>query len=160
MAGPQRGFEVPISIAREGDGPEPVTARNPGLIYGLGNIIDNAVDFAASHVHIEARWSASTVTLVVQDDGPGFPPDVMLRLGEPYVTTRGGDRRGTVRRSSDDSADGHGLGVFIAKTLIERTGAQIIWTNAPAPGNGARVEVSWQRAAFEQPTQFTSSALG
>ncbi len=160
VAGPQRGFEVPITITRDGDGPEPVTARNPGLIYGLGNIIDNAVDFAGSHVHIEARWNASAVTLVVQDDGPGFPPDVMLRLGEPYVTTRGGDRRGTVRRSSDDNADGHGLGVFIAKTLIERTGAQITWTNAPAPANGARVEVTWQRGAFEQPAQFTSSALG
>ncbi|MGV6871179.1 ActS/PrrB/RegB family redox-sensitive histidine kinase [Pseudochelatococcus sp. B33] len=150
VAGPQRGFEVPITINREGEGPEPVTARNPGLLYGLGNIIDNAVDFAASRVHIEARWNASAVTLAVQDDGPGFTPDILLRLGDPYVTTRGTERRGIARRSRDDNAEGHGLGVFIAKTLIERTGAQITWTNEPAPGNGARVEVSWTREAFEQ----------
>lgn len=154
VAGPQRGFEVPITITSEGEGPEPVTGRNPGLLYGLGNIVDNAVDFAASGVHIEARWTPSTVTLAVLDDGPGFAPDILLRLGDPYVTTRGTERRGMARRSSDDSAGGHGLGVFIAKTLIERTGAQITWTNAPTPRSGARVEVRWAREAFEHPASF------
>lgn len=150
VAGPQRGFDVPITITSNGEGPEPVAGRNPGLLYGLGNIVDNAVDYAASRVLIEARWDAGTVMLAVQDDGPGFTPDILLRLGDPYVTTRGAERRGIVRRSHDDSADGHGLGVFIAKTLIERTGAQIAWTNAPAPDKGARVEVSWPREVFER----------
>lgn len=149
-AGPQRGFDTPIHITCQGEGPEPVTARNPGLLYGLGNIIDNAVDFAVSRVQIDARWTPDTVSLIVRDDGPGVPPDILLRLGDPYVTTRGAERRGIGRRSRDDNADGHGLGVFIAKTLIERTGAQIAWTNAPSPEEGALVSVVWPRAAFQQ----------
>ncbi|MFD2248872.1 two-component system sensor histidine kinase RegB [Pseudochelatococcus lubricantis] len=147
VAGPQRGFEVPITITCKGEGREPVTARNPGLLYGLGNIVDNAVDFARRQVTIEAHWTADTVTLAVRDDGPGFTPDILLRLGEPYVTSRGAERRGIVRRSHDDNADGHGLGVFIAKTLIERSGAEVTWTNAP--GEGALVQVVWPRQVFE-----------
>ncbi|MBB3809790.1 ActS/PrrB/RegB family redox-sensitive histidine kinase [Pseudochelatococcus contaminans] len=159
VAGPQRGFDVPITIRRAGEGPEPATARNPGLIYGLGNIIDNAVDFAATRVDVEAHWTASTVTLTVQDDGPGFTPDILLRLGDPYVTTRGAERRGIMRRTDDDNADGHGLGVFIAKTLIERTGAHVTWTNAPGPGNGARVTVSWERRVFEKTASAEADGL-
>lgn len=159
VAGPQRGFDVPITIRRAGEGPEPATARNPGLIYGLGNIIDNAVDFAATRVDVEAHWTASTVTLTVQDDGPGFTPDILLRLGDPYVTTRGAERRGIMRRTDDDNADGHGLGVFIAKTLIERTGAHVTWTNASGPENGARVTVSWERRVFEKTASAEADGL-
>ncbi|MFT0891287.1 ActS/PrrB/RegB family redox-sensitive histidine kinase [Pseudochelatococcus sp. G4_1912] len=160
IAGPQRGFEVPITITRDGEGPEPFIARNPGLIYGLGNIIDNAVDYARSNVQIEARWTADKVSLTIRDDGPGFASDVLLRLGEPYVTTRGAERRGIVRRSRDDNAEGHGLGVFIAKTLIERSGADIVWTNVPSPERGALVKVTWPRHAFEHSAKPNLRATG
>ncbi|MGI6244854.1 MAG: ActS/PrrB/RegB family redox-sensitive histidine kinase [Pseudochelatococcus sp.] len=159
VAGPQRGFDVPIAITCEGEGREPVTARNPGVLYGLGNIVDNAVDYARTQVRIEARWTADTVSLTVRDDGPGFTPDILLRLGEPYVTSRGAERRGITRRSDDGDGDanGHGLGVFIAKTLIERSGAEVHWTNAPTPEEGAIVTVIWPRRAFE-PAQVNGKA--
>lgn len=160
IAGPQRGFDVPITIIREGVGPEPVTTRNPGLLYGLGNIIDNAVDYASTQVQIEARWNADQVSITIRDDGPGIAPDILLRLGEPYVTSRGAEWRESVRRSNDDNAEGHGLGVFIAKTLIERSGADIIWTNAPSPEKGALVKVTWTREAFEASVKYNLRETG
>src|SRR5690606_20251040 len=69
-------------------GPEPVIRRNVGLLYGLGNLIENAVDFAREQVRIEARWDRTTLTIAITDDGSGFPPDLITRLGEPYLTTR------------------------------------------------------------------------
>ena len=62
--------------------------RNPGLVYGLGNLVENAVDFAQVQVHLHSRWDNETVSVVVTDDGPGFAVDIIDRIGEPYVTTR------------------------------------------------------------------------
>ncbi|MDJ1158814.1 ActS/PrrB/RegB family redox-sensitive histidine kinase [Chelatococcus sp. SYSU_G07232] len=145
VAGPQRPFGVPITVVRQGEAPEPVCRRNPGILYGLGNLVDNALDFARAGVGIEARWTSDSVSVTVHDDGPGFAPEVLLRLGEPYVTTRGAHRRGT-----EDAGSGLGLGLFIAKTLLERSGASITFTNAAAPEHGAVVTVAWPRAAFER----------
>jgi two-component system, sensor histidine kinase RegB len=141
---PQRGIGVPIHIFASGEGPEPFCRRNPGLIYGLTNLVDNAVDFAEKEVTIKASWTKEQVRLEIRDDGPGFASDILLRLGEPYVTSRGADKRGT-----DEKAAGHGLGVFIAKTLIERTGAQLVLTNAAHPAHGAVVHIVWPRNLFE-----------
>ncbi len=143
VAGPQRPFGVPISIVMEGDGPAPACRRNPGVLYGLANLVDNAVDFAAAGVTISAHWSAAEVRLAIRDDGPGFKPLVLLRLGEPYLTTRGGDRR-------NEEASGLGLGLFIAKTLLERSGATLAFANAVPPETGAVVTIAWPRAAFER----------
>ena len=144
VVAPQRSFDVSIEVRLKGEEPEPVGRRNPGLLYGLANLVDNAVDFAASMVLIEAAWTADQVRIEIRDDGPGFAPEVLLRVGEPYVTTRGAGQRG---RGSD--ASGLGLGLFIAKTLIERSGAQLSFTNALPPRNGAVVRIVWPRAAFE-----------
>jgi two-component system, sensor histidine kinase RegB len=141
---PQRGIGVPIHISASGEGPEPFCYRNAGLIYGLTNLVDNAVDFADETVRIDAAWDTERVGIDISDDGPGIASDILLRLGEPYVTSRGADKRG-----SDEKAAGHGLGVFIAKTLIERTGAQLVLTNAAAPGRGALVRIVWPRQLFE-----------
>lgn len=141
---PQRGIGVPIHIFASGDGPEPFCRRNPGLIYGLANLVDNAVDFAEEGVTIKASWTSDQVRLEIRDDGPGFASDILLRLGEPYVTSRGADKRGL-----EEKAAGHGLGVFIAKTLIERTGAQLVLTNAAPPAQGAVVHIVWPRHLFE-----------
>jgi two-component system sensor histidine kinase RegB len=144
VASPHRDFGVKFSIAKEGQGPEPSLRRNPGILYGLGNLIENAVDFAASEVGITAQWTAARVTIVISDDGPGFSPDVAGRLGEPYVTTKAN------RRAKTEEGAGLGLGLFIAKTLLERSGAAVTTENREPPATGAVVTVSWDRDVFEQ----------
>jgi two-component system sensor histidine kinase RegB len=143
-AGPQRDFGLKITIEKEGIEPEPVCRRNPPLVYGLGNLIENAIDFAQTEVTIRARWTQATVEVTIEDDGPGFSPDVIGSLGEPYVTTRK-DRRA---KSEEDS--GLGLGLFIAKTLLERSGATVKPSNRTPPFTGARITIRWPRQAFEQ----------
>jgi two-component system, sensor histidine kinase RegB len=133
--------------------PEPVGERRPGLIYGVGNLIENAVEFAKSRVDVTARWDDDTVALVITDDGPGFKPDVMDSLGDPYVTTRPAGANSTVTGDST----GLGLGFFIAKTLLERSGASLALANRPEPEHGAIVRVTWPRRLFEgTPSEWTA----
>lgn len=113
-------------------------------MYGLGNLIENAIDFAASEVRIGVKWNAAWVTMVIEDDGPGFSPDVVGRLGEPYVTTKND------RRAKTEERAGLGLGLFIAKTLLERSGAIVKTENRVPPATGAVVTILWERAAFER----------
>ncbi len=124
--------------------PEPVGARRPGVIYGLGNIIENAVHFATSEVRITAGWGDGLVVVTIADDGPGFRPEVIDNLGEPYVTTRPASSR-----KRDGEASGLGLGFFIAKTLLERSGARLALENRSPPEHGAVVRITWPRTAFE-----------
>ena len=142
VAGPDRAGDVEIEVARSGEGAEPACRRSPGLMYALGNLLDNAVDFAASRVAMTARWTEETVSIEIRDDGPGFTPDVLLRIGEPYVTTRG--------RGRDGEGSGLGLGLFIAKTLIERSRGQLILSNAAPPNGGAKARIVWPREEFER----------
>jgi two-component system sensor histidine kinase RegB len=143
VVGPQRDFGVALRIERQGEGPEPKCLRNPGLLYGLGNIVENAIDFATAEVRILIHWSALSVSITVEDDGPGFSGDVITRLGEPYLTSRG-------TRKAKAEGEGLGLGLFIAKTLLERSGATVAMGNAAATHVGARVETIWPRAVFER----------
>ncbi|MCB1513541.1 MAG: ActS/PrrB/RegB family redox-sensitive histidine kinase [Hyphomicrobiaceae bacterium] len=124
---------------------EPVMLRRPGMIYGLGNIIENAVDFARSKVEIRARWSQSAVSIIIADDGPGFAPELIETLGEPYVSTR---RQNALKK--EGKAGGLGLGFFIAKTLLERSGATIGLENRAEPEHGAVVTITWPRSSFER----------
>jgi two-component system sensor histidine kinase RegB len=141
---PSRSFGVAITARQAGSGPEPVGNRNPGILYGVGNLIENAVDFARTEVLVTTRWDDSRVEVEIADDGPGFSPEIRARLGEPYVSSRGGTRRGGA-----PEAGGLGLGFFIAKTLLERTGAKVEIHNATPPSTGAVVRVTWPRAQFE-----------
>jgi two-component system sensor histidine kinase RegB len=150
---PYRARRVRVSIdvgAEPGAGDtgsaEPVGERRPGLIYGVGNLVENAVEFARGEVAIVARWSSDTVTITLTDDGPGFPSELIDTLGEPYVTTR--PRSANGRDPSLPS--GLGLGFFIAKTLLERSGATLTLENRLWPASGAIVRIQWRRAAFEQ----------
>lgn len=124
---------------------EPSLRRMPELIYGLGNLIENAAEFAHSAVWVTARYTAQQVTVEIADDGPGFAADILTRLGAPYTSSRG------TARASDD-AFGLGLGFFIARTLLQRSGGQISARNLSVtelidgamPG-GACVRIVWSR---------------
>jgi two-component system sensor histidine kinase RegB len=151
-AAPHRGFSARISISAgplngSGSGPEPVGERRPGVIYGLGNLVENAVDFAATRVDITAAWSARDVVITIADDGPGVSPLVVDALGEPYITTRPAPR---TPQSKDGAPSGMGLGFFIAKTLLERSGATVTLENRQAPDTGAVAQITWPRAVFEE----------
>jgi two-component system, sensor histidine kinase RegB len=151
-AAPYRSGSIAISI-RAAPAPEEAgsvqleaeVARMPGVIYGLGNIIENATDFASTQVEIGAEWNASELVMVIADDGPGFPAEVMDNIGEPYVTTRPAPGVGPIR-VDDAAATGLGLGFFIAKTLLERSGATVGLANRESPQSGAIVRISWPRS--------------
>jgi two-component system, sensor histidine kinase RegB len=142
VVAPHRDFGVDIKV-RIAVAPtrEPVGARNPAILYGVGNILENAVDFARNTVEVNAWWNSETVEIVISDDGPGIAPDMLKRIGEPYVS----------RRPSADDGDrgGLGLGVFIARTLLERTGAKVSFSNRTFPDHGAVVQIVWPRSRFE-----------
>ena len=140
---PSRDFDVEIEKRLAGEGAEPMCAPNPGIIYGLGNLVENAVDFAETSVMVEAHWTQDRIWLVIADDGPGFSPEVLAKLGEPYITTQ------TTHRRAKSGEGGLGLGVFIAKTLLERSGAAITMGNAEDGTSGARITIAWPREAFE-----------
>jgi two-component system sensor histidine kinase RegB len=142
VAAPLEGLGKSIFIEMPETPDEPVFKRNVGLLYGLGNLIENATQFARDRVTVEASWDRTSVGIIVSDDGPGFPDEVVARLGEPYLTTR-------ARNSAPDSdaPGGLGLGIFIAKTLLERTGASLSFENTPA--GGAKVRILWPRKLID-----------
>jgi len=142
VVAPHRDFGVAIKVRIAVAGArEPVGARNPAILYGVGNILENAVDFARQAVEVNAWWNNEIVEIVISDDGPGIAPDILKRIGEPYLS----------RRPSDDEGErsGLGLGVFIARTLLERTGAKVSFTNRTFPDHGAVVHIAWPRERFE-----------
>ena len=145
IVAPHRLLDVAIVVERDGAAPEPTCRRSAGFTYSLNNIVENAVSFAETRVSIRASWTSSTVTIVVADDGPGFAPQVLARLGEPYISTRG-----VGRRRESEAAGGMGLGLFIAKALLERSGASLQIANAPPPQTGAVATIVWPLAAFDQ----------
>jgi two-component system sensor histidine kinase RegB len=114
---------------------EPLVRRSPEIMHGLNNLVQNAVQFAQSEVSVTIHWDKTDVTVEIADDGPGFPAHLIGRLGEPYLSTRAG-------------ASNHmGLGIFIAQSLLERSGAELTFDNL-AEG-GAHVVISWQRANLQ-----------
>lgn len=153
VVAPHRNFGIAIGVtAPEDRSKEPVVTRNPAILYGLGNILENAVDFARQRVVVGAQWNEDEIEITIIDDGPGFAPEVIDKLGEPYVTTRRRDLNGT-----DEEQAGLGLGFFIAKTLLERAGATLALANLPAPDRGAVVTVRWPRTELERPREAAAA---
>jgi two-component system sensor histidine kinase RegB len=137
---PHRDFGIAIRIRQTLPGRnEPVMHRNPAVLYGLGNILENAVDFAREAVEVDAWWDSRNVEIVIADDGPGIAPDMLRKIGEPYLS----------RRPPDSGSGGLGLGIFIARTLLERSGAKVSFRNRIYPAHGAIVHIIWPRDAFE-----------
>ncbi|MGB9296165.1 MAG: ActS/PrrB/RegB family redox-sensitive histidine kinase [Pseudolabrys sp.] len=153
VVAPHRNFGVAINVTAPSDrSTEPVGARNPAILYGLGNLLENAVDFAGDRVSVEAQWNEDSVGVTIGDDGPGFAPEILARIGEPYVTSRRHHQNDTGEESA-----GLGLGFFIAKTLLERSGATLLFENKPLPERGAIIRLSWSRSDFEQSLTFAAT---
>jgi two-component system, sensor histidine kinase RegB len=152
VVAPHRNFGIEIGIALADDPAPPMGARNPAILYGLGNLLENAVDFAHSRVEVIADWSDENVAVTISDDGPGFAPEVMDRIGEPYV--RSSKRR---RMNAGGETTGLGLGFFIAKTLLERSGAMVDFENRAFPDRGAVIRIQWGRNDFERPPGLTAT---
>ena len=129
-------FEVGPAEGIDDSVPEPVVVRRPEIVHGLGNLIQNALQFARTRVEIAIRWDADILTVAIRDDGPGFPAGLLERLGEPYISMRA-DTRGHM-----------GLGIFIARTLLQRSGAALVFDNDPR--GGAMVTVLWRRDQLER----------
>jgi two-component system sensor histidine kinase RegB len=160
------GIVTRIGGAAVGQGPrdEPQVARRPEIIQGLRNLIQNAVDFARATVWVDLDWTPDEITVVIGDDGPGYPPDLLGRIGDPFVRRR-------APQPPRPEYEGMGLGLFIAKTLLERSGAALRFENgggarkaipadAPERGGatGARVSVTWPRAQVSPGAQTDAAA--
>ena len=148
IASPHRGLDVDIRIEMP-PGTAPKVWRTPEVLHGLGNLIENAADFAAHTVKVRAHWDSAALTVEVLDDGPGFAPEIFEKIGEPYVTSR---PRWRAFASNDpaEKQEGMGLGFFIAKTLIEQAGGSLTAHN-PVEG-GAIVSARWPCGAIDGKT--------
>jgi len=147
IAAPHRGVDVTISLDLQ-SGPAPRVWRVPEIIHGLGNLIENAADFASTTVRLRARWDAEQLSIEVMDDGPGFAAEIFEQIGEPYITSRPARKESNQELSpADGKPEGMGLGFFIAKTLIEQTGGTVAARNRA--GGGAVVTLIWPRGAVD-----------
>jgi two-component system sensor histidine kinase RegB len=136
-------IRVEWSVVGPPDTEPPELSRRPEVVHALTSLIENAADFAKSEVRLVGRYDDDMVGIEVRDDGPGFSPDIFAKLGEPYVTSRA---------AGENSPSGHlgmGLGLFIAKTLLERSGARLEFRNGR--NGGAVVAIRWPRDAIEAP---------
>lgn len=157
--GPHAGRGIAVVTRAGGPAPsQPAMARSPEIIQGLRNLVQNAVDFAASTVWIDIDWNEAELSLRIGDDGPGYPPELIGRIGDPFVRRRppAPERPGYA---------GMGLGLFIAKTLLERSGARLVFGNAgtgesyaPDRPSGAVVVVRWPRGRVTPPSGKAGAA--
>ena len=147
------GVRVEAVVAGPPGARPPEIRRMPEVLHAMTSFVENAVDFAKSEVLVSVRFDDARVMVEVRDDGPGFSTDILAKLGQPYVTSRPG---------AEGSRSGHigmGLGFFIAKTLLERTGAQVDFHNA-RHGGGAIIAARWPRATIEAPPAPGGFELG
>ena len=150
-----RGIDLVFDCRAEAgsDAKQPIIERRPEIVHGARNLIQNAVDFAQARVWVDIRWSDTAVALRISDDGPGFPPEALPILGDPFLRHRKDGANPDNRRGYE----GLGLGLFIAKTLLERSGAEITFANArdgfghaipDTARSGAIASAMWQRATI------------
>ena len=144
-------IETKISDGHKGGIDEPYIIRRPEIIHGLRNMIQNAVDFATSKVWVESSWTKEAINITISDDGYGYPPNLLGRLGDPFLGAK-------IGKENRQGYEGMGLGLFIAKTLLERTGAKIRFSNghknqtssqSQSMPSGAIVDIYWPRKKVE-----------
>jgi two-component system sensor histidine kinase RegB len=137
--------EVALRVEERADPADPVVPllpRRPELLHGLGNLLQNAIEFAREEVKVTIAWNAAEIGITISDDGKGFPRELLDRLGDPYLSS-GTDMKNTPERKGDHM----GLGIFIAQQLIERSGGSVSFDNNSY--GGAKVIATWPRSAFE-----------
>jgi two-component system sensor histidine kinase RegB len=141
---------VALRIEERADPADPVTPmlpRRPELIHGLGNLLQNAIEFAQEEVKVTIAWNAAEISVTISDDGKGFPRELLDRLGDPYLSSGADVKKKTAERKGDHM----GLGIFIAQQLIERSGGAVSFDNNSY--GGAEVIATWPRSAFEGATE-------
>ena len=104
------------------------------IVYGIRNFIGNANKFAKNNIYIVVKSDSETSEITIEDDGPGFPKDILNKIGEPYIKSL---------KSSDKSKSGLGLGIFIGKTLLEKNNAKLLFRNSETRG-GAEIKIEWE----------------
>ena len=152
-----RGKPIQFEESHSGEhAQQPSILRRPEIIHGLRNLIQNAVDFAHSKIWIETSWTNDSISIRIIDDGRGFPPHLIGKMGEPFIRNRKTDADRKIR----PEYAGMGLGLFIAKTLLERSGAELSFANGSDPHkskssqtgkerSGAIVKVTWPRSQID-----------
>lgn len=150
-----RSAQIKFAMPTDRATAQPKVERRPEIIHGLRNLVQNAVDFARSTVWIDIDWTDAEILCVISDDGGGFPHGLIPRIGDPFMHSR---KAGGPNSRSRDHYEGMGMGLFIAKTLLERTGADLTFTNGSDPflsdyerseRSGAIVTVRWPRPRIE-----------
>ncbi|MDO5528425.1 MAG: ActS/PrrB/RegB family redox-sensitive histidine kinase [Paracoccus sp. (in: a-proteobacteria)] len=144
-----RGKAVDFSLRALDETPEPTLRRDPAIVHGLRNLIQNAVDFSVARVEVAAEWDARRVEIRISDDGPGLPPHLLRGNGDILPPQR------SARPDPRAGYEGMGLGLFIARTLLEGEGAELRLANAPE--GGAIVTITWPLSAI---TADNRHALG
>nr|WP_298682299.1 ActS/PrrB/RegB family redox-sensitive histidine kinase [uncultured Dongia sp.] len=149
---------VALRIEAQGEAREqdpPLMPRRPEIMHGLGNLLQNAIEFAKEEVQVAIHWNRQELSVTITDDGIGFPPDLLDRLGDPYISAAlgryggklvgrgGGSSSGRANRREGDHM---GLGIFIAQNLLERSGGNVQFSNNSF--GGAEVKVVWPRSAL------------
>ncbi len=161
----ERGKEVIFDVAPlpGGEKRQPLVRRDPQIIHGLRNFIQNAVDFARSTVWVEGYWDDKVLRVRISDDGPGYPADVLGRIGDPFMSY-------APAYKADDTRPGYegmGLGIFIAKNLLERSGATLVFANGRdfddghhRKRGGAVIEITWPLEAIVDVENASRAPLG
>ena len=103
------------------------------IVYGLRNFIGNANKFSKNKIYISVKSDNDITEVIIEDDGEGYPSDVLRNIGEPYIKSY---------KASIKSKSGLGLGIFIGKTLLEKNYAYILCKNSETRG-GAEVNIKW-----------------
>ena len=103
------------------------------IVYGLRNFVGNANKFANKNIFIALKSDSEISEITIEDDGPGFPKDILNKIGEPYIKSL---------RSKDNIKSGLGLGIFIGKTLLEKNKARLVFRNSETRG-GAEIKIEW-----------------
>ncbi len=162
--GKQVHFQSGAMGKPESPAPQPEIRHMPELIHGLRNLIQNAVDFSSANVWIDVSWDQSDLRITISDDGSGYPPELLGRIGDPFLHRRTGV---IPQKDPRKGYEGMGLGLFIAKTLLEGSGADISFDNAEDLGNaavhsstGAVVTIEWKLSDIVVPKSERRGPLG